>query len=160
MRDFYDKVKENIAFRRKWAEWCGFGFELPSVVPNVRKLLKKPKQQRQRKQVKERESMVGERGFEPPTPWSRRRRSNPLSDWSGSAYRSDDEYQLRPMRPRGQIPGIEPSALPKEGRQCRATIESYQWPFSREKTVQRTSFLATGLVTWLYYGYEDRDLHS
>ncbi|HTT20800.1 MAG TPA: site-specific integrase [Candidatus Sulfotelmatobacter sp.] len=35
MSDLYDKIKEDVAFRRKWAEQCGFGFELPSVVPNV-----------------------------------------------------------------------------------------------------------------------------
>ena len=37
MSDLYDKIKEDVAFRRKWAERCGFGFELPSVVPNVPK---------------------------------------------------------------------------------------------------------------------------
>ncbi len=37
MSDFYDKIKEDVAIRRKWAERCGFGFELPSVVPNVPK---------------------------------------------------------------------------------------------------------------------------
>jgi len=38
MSDLYDKIKEDVAFRRKWAERCGFGFELPSVVPNVPKI--------------------------------------------------------------------------------------------------------------------------
>ena len=33
--DLYDKIKEDISFRRKWAEQCSCGFELPSVVPNV-----------------------------------------------------------------------------------------------------------------------------
>ncbi|MGB6473959.1 MAG: hypothetical protein WBF04_07735 [Candidatus Sulfotelmatobacter sp.] len=37
MSDLYDKIKEDLAFRRKWAEQCGFGCELPSVVPNVPK---------------------------------------------------------------------------------------------------------------------------
>jgi hypothetical protein len=37
MSDLYDKIKEDVAFRRTWAERCGFGFELPSVVPNVPK---------------------------------------------------------------------------------------------------------------------------
>jgi hypothetical protein len=37
MSDLYDKIKENVEFRRKWAEKCGFGFELSSVVPNVPK---------------------------------------------------------------------------------------------------------------------------
>ncbi len=41
MSDLYDKIKEDVAFRRKWAEWCGFGFELPSVVPNVPKTAEK-----------------------------------------------------------------------------------------------------------------------
>jgi Phage integrase family len=35
--DVYDKIKEDVAFRRKWAERCGFGFQLPSAVPNVPK---------------------------------------------------------------------------------------------------------------------------
>ena len=29
MSDLYDKIKEDVAFRRKWAERCGFGFGLP-----------------------------------------------------------------------------------------------------------------------------------
>jgi integrase len=37
MSDLYDKIKEDVAFRKKWAEQCGFGFELPSVVPSVPK---------------------------------------------------------------------------------------------------------------------------
>jgi integrase len=37
MSDLYDKIKEDVAFRRKWAERCGFGFELPSAVPSVPK---------------------------------------------------------------------------------------------------------------------------
>jgi hypothetical protein len=37
MSDLYDKIKEDVAFRRKWAERCGFGFALLSVVPNVPK---------------------------------------------------------------------------------------------------------------------------
>jgi hypothetical protein len=39
--DLYDKIKEDVAFRREWAEKCGFGFNLPSVVPNVPKTEKK-----------------------------------------------------------------------------------------------------------------------
>ena len=35
MGDLYDKIKEDVAFRRNLAELCGFGFKLPSVVPNV-----------------------------------------------------------------------------------------------------------------------------
>jgi hypothetical protein len=38
MTDLYDKIKEDAVFRRKWAEKCGLGFELPSVVPNVPKI--------------------------------------------------------------------------------------------------------------------------
>jgi hypothetical protein len=52
MDDLYDKIKEDVQFRKKWAEQCGFGFELPSVVPSVPKTAK---QQWQRKQLKERE---------------------------------------------------------------------------------------------------------
>jgi len=38
MDDLYDKVKHNVALRRRWAAECGVGFELPaSVVPNVPK---------------------------------------------------------------------------------------------------------------------------
>jgi integrase len=38
MSDLYDKIKEDVSFRKKWAEEAGFGFELPSVVPNVPKI--------------------------------------------------------------------------------------------------------------------------
>jgi integrase len=38
MTDLYDKIKEDEMFRREWAERCGFGFKLPSVVPNVPKM--------------------------------------------------------------------------------------------------------------------------
>jgi hypothetical protein len=37
MSDLYNKIKEDVEFRKEWAEKCGFGFELPSVVPNVPK---------------------------------------------------------------------------------------------------------------------------
>jgi integrase len=37
MGDLYDKIKEDVEFRKMWAERCGFGFELSSVVPNVPK---------------------------------------------------------------------------------------------------------------------------
>ena len=36
MDDLYDKVKDNVALRKKWAGECGVGFALPaSIVPNV-----------------------------------------------------------------------------------------------------------------------------
>jgi hypothetical protein len=38
MSDLYDKIREDVEFRWIWAEKCGFGFELPSVVPNVPKI--------------------------------------------------------------------------------------------------------------------------
>ena len=41
MSDLYDKIKEDVVFRRMWAEKCGFGFELPSVVLNVPKCTRK-----------------------------------------------------------------------------------------------------------------------
>ena len=41
MSDLYDKIKEDVEFRRKWAEKCGFGFDLPPVVPMVPKIEKK-----------------------------------------------------------------------------------------------------------------------
>jgi integrase len=44
MDDLYDKVKENVLLRKKFAEECGVGFELPaSVVPNVPKRAAKSK---------------------------------------------------------------------------------------------------------------------
>jgi len=43
MSDLYDKIKEDVAFRKQWAEKCGFGFELPSIVPNVPKTRAKSK---------------------------------------------------------------------------------------------------------------------
>ena len=38
MGELYDKIKEEVEFRREWAEKCGFGFKLPPVVPNVPKI--------------------------------------------------------------------------------------------------------------------------
>jgi len=38
MGDLYDKIKEDVEFRKEWAEKCGFGLKLPSVVPNVPKM--------------------------------------------------------------------------------------------------------------------------
>lgn len=35
MDALYDKIQEDVKFRREMAEKCGLGFELPSVVPNV-----------------------------------------------------------------------------------------------------------------------------
>ncbi len=43
MSDLYGKMREDVEFRNEWAEKCGFGFRLPSVVPNVPKIDKKPK---------------------------------------------------------------------------------------------------------------------
>jgi integrase len=37
MDDLYDKIKEDVEFRKEWAEKSGCGFELPAVVPNVPK---------------------------------------------------------------------------------------------------------------------------
>ena len=37
MDDLYDKVKGNVALRKKLGKKCGIGFELSSVVPNVPK---------------------------------------------------------------------------------------------------------------------------
>jgi hypothetical protein len=41
MRNLYDKSKEDVGLRRKWAEQCGLGFELPSVVLNVLRIVEK-----------------------------------------------------------------------------------------------------------------------
>lgn len=38
MSDLYDKIKEDVSFRREWAEKCGYGFDLPLFVPNVPKI--------------------------------------------------------------------------------------------------------------------------
>lgn len=46
MTDLYDKIKEDVQFRKMWAERCGFGFELPSVVPNVPKIAEKAEAQK------------------------------------------------------------------------------------------------------------------
>lgn len=35
MSDLYDKVKWDVALRKYWAKKVGYGFDLPSVVPNV-----------------------------------------------------------------------------------------------------------------------------
>jgi len=35
MGDLYDKIREDVEFRKEWAEKCGFGFELSPVVPNA-----------------------------------------------------------------------------------------------------------------------------
>ena len=35
MGDLYDKIKEDVEFRREMAEKCVFGIKLPSVAPNV-----------------------------------------------------------------------------------------------------------------------------
>jgi hypothetical protein len=37
MSDLYDKIREDVPFRRKWAERRGFGFQLASIVPNAPK---------------------------------------------------------------------------------------------------------------------------
>ena len=46
MSDLYDKIKEDVQFRREWAERSRFGFELPSVVPNVPKIAEKTEVQK------------------------------------------------------------------------------------------------------------------
>src|SRR5882762_11255766 len=55
MSDLYDKIKEDVAFRRKWAGRCGFGFDLPSVVPNVPKTAEKAEAEKAGNQLRERE---------------------------------------------------------------------------------------------------------
>ena len=41
MSDLYDKIKEDLPFRRRWEERCGFGFQLAAVVPSVPKCTEK-----------------------------------------------------------------------------------------------------------------------
>jgi hypothetical protein len=40
MSERYDKVKDDVDFRRMWAEKCGIGFDLPSNVPMIPKIVK------------------------------------------------------------------------------------------------------------------------
>jgi integrase len=35
MDELYDKIKEDVEFRREWAERCGFGFALPPIAPSI-----------------------------------------------------------------------------------------------------------------------------
>jgi integrase len=35
MDDLYDKIREDLPFRKMWAQEAGFGFALPAVVPKV-----------------------------------------------------------------------------------------------------------------------------
>jgi hypothetical protein len=41
MSDLYDKIKEDVTFRKMWAEKSRVGFELPAAVPNVPKITEK-----------------------------------------------------------------------------------------------------------------------
>jgi hypothetical protein len=38
--DLCDKVKEDVVFRKEWAERCKLGFNLPSVVLSTPKMTK------------------------------------------------------------------------------------------------------------------------
>ncbi|MFZ0516925.1 MAG: hypothetical protein WBG23_13370 [Acidobacteriaceae bacterium] len=49
--DLYNKIKEDVEFRREWAEKCGFGFKLSSVVPSV------PKTEEKRRSTESRVSL-------------------------------------------------------------------------------------------------------
>jgi hypothetical protein len=71
MDDLCDKIKEDVQFPKMWAKRCGFCLELPSVVSNVLKIGKTTEAQAAETIERAREILVGERGFEPPTPWSR-----------------------------------------------------------------------------------------
>ena len=43
MDDLYDRAKDDETLRKTWAEKCGIGSKLPSVVPNVPKKRAKTK---------------------------------------------------------------------------------------------------------------------
>lgn len=47
--DPYDKINEDVGFRKAWAQNCGIGFGLPSVVPTVPKKGEKHDRRRQLK---------------------------------------------------------------------------------------------------------------
>jgi hypothetical protein len=76
-------VVSGIRISERRAAEYGAGFELPnelSVVPMYRKSAGRGLTQRLVKSLNRREKrLVGERGFEPPTPWSRTRCSTRLS---------------------------------------------------------------------------------
>lgn len=45
MSDLYDKIEEDVEFRKIWAEKCGLGFEMSSVVQKVAKMGEKTKRE-------------------------------------------------------------------------------------------------------------------
>jgi len=69
-----NKIKEDVTFRREWIKKCSFGFYSSSVAPNrVEEQGKRPGEKGRLSSFEDERKMVGERGFEPPTPWSRTR---------------------------------------------------------------------------------------
>jgi hypothetical protein len=78
--DLYDKIREDVPFRKMWAKKADSASNCPELYRVYRKkrINRKPLKLRNRLNVRERR-LVGERGFEPPTPWSRTRCSTRLS---------------------------------------------------------------------------------
>jgi hypothetical protein len=69
--------------------------------------------------------LVGERGFEPPTPWSRSRRFTTLTDWSGSTYKS---VGVQPV-----APSLHPFVThPEWGKKQNGTREAHPLNLKRE----------------------------
>jgi hypothetical protein len=69
--DLYSKLKEDEPYRQHWAERIGLGFSIGQLGPlNVVSI----SEAKVRKRVKGQEiGMVGAKGFEPSTSWSRTR---------------------------------------------------------------------------------------
>ena len=83
--------------------------------------LRKPRESSQPNQL----DMVGERGFEPPTPWSRSRRFTTLTDWSGSTYKS---VGVQPV-----APSLHPFVThPEWGKKQNGTREAHPLNLKRE----------------------------
>jgi hypothetical protein len=80
MSELYDKIKEDLPFRKEWAGKAGFGFELPSVVPTVPRIEVKDEAMKVDKVFQNvRGRMVRAERFELPTFWFVARRSIQLS---------------------------------------------------------------------------------
>jgi hypothetical protein len=69
--DLYDKIKEDVEFRREWTKKCDVGFKSLSIIPNVPNLEEKAEAKKAAYVFWIVQEEVVWRGFEPPAPWSR-----------------------------------------------------------------------------------------